>query len=213
MNRLLLLLVALLPLLAHAAPTYPDSACGMPAVGMTWDGKVWPADGQPKASPRMQVWDGYWHHCPAWVKDGEMPRRADPPKPKPCKAQDSVTWTGPEATCSASLAPAQSGFTQLATQTQGQSRGQATYQCTDGQWSQDPARSNCGPAPGCDNLQTITFGTDNACTVSYDARRKRLITGAEVALPADTKPGYSGSAVLRCEFGSLVVKTSRCIKQ
>lgn len=200
---------------ASEAPAYPESGCGLPAVGLQLDGSVWPADGKPRAAPNMQVHKGYWKICEAWVKYGELARPADPPRPKPCQGQGSVAWTVGEATCTARLPAAGSGFSSLATQDQGPMRGQATYQCTDGQWVIDASRSHCAEAPACDNLQTIRFGSDEACSVTYDARaaRARLLTGTEVALPADAKPGWSGSAVLRCEYGSLAIKTTRCVKQ
>lgn len=198
---------------AQAGTVFPDTGCSLPAVGYRADGTVWPADGVPKAADRMQVTNDQWHVCQPWVKTGEKARPADAPKPKPCK-DTTTSWSVGENVCTATLQATGSGFSALATQEMGSMRGQATYVCTNGNWQFDAARSNCAPAPGCDLKYTITYGTDNACTATYDARSKaaRLTIGDEKAVPADAKPGYTGSATLRCEGGTLVIAASRCTK-
>lgn len=199
---------------AAAAGVTPNSGCGLPAVGYKADGTLWPADGKPAPATRMQVDDkGNWMICQPWVGDGEVARRADPPKPQPCKS-DSVTWTIGDNTCSASLPGAASGFSSLATQEMGAMRGQATYVCGDGAWSMDKDRSHCGPAPACDLLQTIRYGSGENCSVTVDSGgRGRKPVGTTIAVPADAKAGWVGSAQLRCEFGGWQLVQSSCIQQ
>lgn len=198
---------------SHAAG-YPDSPCSAPAVGLTESGDLWPADGVPKAAPRMQVNGGVWRICQPWVKDGELPRRADAPQPRDCRGLDSVSWAIDGRACSASLPPARHGFSALATQEMGAMRGQATYTCTDGRFSLDAQRSRCDDAPACDALQTIRFGSGENCSVTIDSRgRARKPVGTVLTLPADGRNGFGGPVTLRCEFGGWQLAGDQCIQR
>lgn len=196
------------------AAGYPDSPCSAPAVGLTESGDLWPADGKPQAVARMQVIEGVWRVCQPWVADGEMPRPADPPKPRDCTAVGSVSWAIDGKTCAASLPPARHGFSALATQEMGAMRGQATYVCSHGQYTLDAARSNCQDAPACDLQQTIRFGSGENCSVTIDSRgRNRKPVGTVLTLPADGRNGFSGPVTLRCEPGGWQLAGDRCIKR
>lgn len=196
-----------------------NSPCSVEAVGRRPDNNM--IVGPYKAVGLYVNKLGFWDRCPSWAKEGEVVPDAPPVvvKEEPgCDGAPSVSWEQDGNVCNSQqsaqgpLVPKlKSRDVWVATADVGLTRGAISYRCVAGKL--EVLGSKCEQAVTCPNRVEIEYGTNAACKVKTDFPGAPPTLGMILAVPADAKPGYSGSAVLICQFGGWAFAESpKCIK-